>query len=317
MKKIFSLIALLIISTNLFCQQDTTRVPFVAYWTMGDSYNFKVTKINQQWKEGELTKDKKEEYLASFTVIDSSANSYTIRWAFENYLNDSYDIPDEYKEIFSKYDILEILYATNELGAFNEILNWEELGKTLSTMIDELVEVLGKDNKELYDILVKTMQPVKEIFSSKNGIENFVVRELQFFHFPLGIEIDAKEPFFYVDELPNMFGGNPIKANAKLYIDTVDFEEGFCVLNQEQSLDQNDVKIMLTDFLKKLEIGDKEFDTIFDKAVVKIDDYNVYEYYYYPGVPHRIETNRESIINIDKENGRRIDKTIIELLYEE
>lgn len=317
MKKFFSLIAILIITTNLFCQNDTTRVPFVAYWSMGDSYNFKITKINKQWKKGEMTKDEKQEYIASFSVVDSSANSYTIRWAFENYLDNSYDIPNEYKDIFSKYEFLEILYSTNEIGVFNEILNWEELGKTLTSMIDDLVEYLGKDDKQLHEILIKSMKPIKQIYSSRNGIEQLVMRKLQFLHYPLGIELDVNQPVFYIEELPNMLGENPIKANAKLYVEKVDFEERFCVVKQEMSLDPNDTKDMMKKFFGQLELGDTKMDEILNKAVIKVEDNNVYEYYYYPGIPHRIETNREVIVDIDNDNSRQIEKTIIELIYNE
>ncbi|HBN05915.1 MAG TPA: hypothetical protein DD434_09040 [Bacteroidales bacterium] len=323
MKKIFILIALLITTTNLFCQQDTTRVPFVAYWSIGDSYNFKITKTHKEWKKDKVSKDEKNEYTAYFTVIDSTANSYTIRWGFDNYLADSYDIPEEYMKLFEKYDFLEILYTTDETGTFNEILNWEELGKTLSTMIDELVNVLGKDNKELFDILTKTMKPVKTAYITKEGIENLLVPELKIFHFPLGIEIDTRLPFYYVDQLPNLFGGGYIKSNAKLYIDKVDFEENFCVLKQESSLDQNDVKSMLTEFFEKMEFEGKYkdatmvMDTILNNSEITIDDNNIYEYYYYPGIPHRIEVNREVLINMDGDKARRNDKVIIELLYEE
>lgn len=49
----------------------------------------------------------------------------------------------------------------------------------------------------------------------------------------------------------------------------------------------------------------------------EITDKNTYEYYYYPGLPHKIETERTSIININNEKGKRIEKTIIELQYQE
>ncbi len=317
MRRILSLIIILNISTNLFSQIDTTKVSFVSYWSIGDSYDFKVSKIKQQWKEGELTKDQKQDYVANFTVIDSTETSYTINWSYENDLGSTYKIPEKLLDRFSKYKITEIKYKTSELGDLIEILNWKEVGETMNSMFDDIIEVLGDKDEKKKDALKTAMNPFKEIYSSKQGVEELVLKELQYFHFPMGLEYDITEPLLYDEELPNMLGGKPIKAKTKLYFENVDFEESFCVIKQEMNLDINDTKKMLNQLLKQMKLGDKEMKKALKTAVFEIKDRNVYEYYYYPGIPHRIETVRETIIDVDKEKGKRIDKTIIELIYNE
>lgn len=317
MKKIFSLITILTITTNLFSQIDTTKIAFVSYWSIGDSYDFKVTKINQQWKEGKLTKDQKQEYIANFTVIDSTENSYTINWSYENDLGSTYNIPEKLLDKFSKYKLTTIKYKTSEVGDLLEILNWKEVGEIMNNMFDDIIEVLGKNDKKKQDVLKTAMQPFKQIYSSKQGVEQLVLKELQYFHFPMGLEYDITEPLFYEEELPNMFGGKPIKAKAKLYFENVDFEESFCVITQEMSLDPNDTKEMLKQVFEQMKLGDTGMEEALKTAIFQIEDKNVYEYYFNPGIPHRIETIRESIIDIDKEKGKRIDKTVIELIYNE
>jgi hypothetical protein len=317
MKKVLSLIMILSISTNLFSQIDTTKVAFVSYWSIGDSYDFKVSKIKQQWKEGKLTKDQKQDYIANFTVIDSTENSYTIKWSYENDLGSTYKIPEKLLDRFSKYKITEIKYKTSEVGDLIEILNWEEVGETMNSMFDDIIEVLGNKDEKKKDALKTAMQPFKQIYSSKQGVEQLVLKELQYFHFPMGLEYDITEPLLYDEELPNMFGGKPIKAKAKLYFENVDFEESFCVVKQEMSLDPNDTKEILKQVFKQMKLGDKGMKKALKTAVFQIEDRNVYEYYYNPGIPHRIETVRETIIDIDTEKGKRIDKTIIELIYNE
>ena len=315
MSKILSLVIILLISTNLFSQIDTTKVAFVSYWSIGDSYDFKVSKIKQQWKQGKLTKDKKQDYIANFSVIDSTENSYTIKWSYENDLENAYKIPEKLLERFSKYKITEIKYKTSEVGDLIEILNWKEVSETMNSMFDDIIEVLGDKDEKKKEALKTTMQPFKQIYSSKQGVEQLVLKELQYFHFPMGLEYDITKPLLYDEELPNMFGGKPIKAKAKLYFENVDFEESFCVVKQEMSLDPNDTKEILNQVFKQMKLGDKRMKKAFKTAVFKIEDRNVYEYYFNPGIPHRIETVRETIINIDKEKGKRIDKTIIELIY--
>lgn len=317
MKKSLSLLIVLTLVMPLFSQIDSTKVAFVSYWSIGDSYDFKVSKIKQQWKEGLLTKDQKEDYIANFTVIDSTETSYTVNWSYKNDLGNTYEIPEELIDSFSKYELTEIKYKTSEVGDFLEVLNWKEVGEVMNSMFDDLIEILGKDDKKKYKALKTAMQPLKEIYSSQQGVEQLVVKELQYFHFPMGLEYDITEPLIYEDELPNMFGGKPIKANAKVYFEDVDFEEGFCVVKQEMSLDQNDTKEILKQVFKKMKLDNKGIKKALKTAVFKIEDRNVYEYYYYPGVPHRIETERESFIDINNEKSKRIDKIIIELIYNE
>jgi hypothetical protein len=312
--KILSLITILLISTNLFSQIDTTKIAFVSYWSIGDSYNFKISKIKKQWKEGKLTKDQKQDYIANFKVIDSTENSYTINWSYENDLANTYKIPEKLLDRFSKYKITEIKYKTSEVGYLIEILNWKEVGDTMNSMIVDIIEVLGDKDEMKKDALKTAMQPFKQIYSSKQGVEQLVLKELQYFHFPMGLEYDITEPILYDDELPNMLGGRPIKAKAKLYFENVDFEESFCVIKQELSLDPKDTKDLVKQFYKQMKLGNKEVKKALETAVLQIEDKNVYEYYYNPGIPHRIETIRETIVDIDKVKVKNIDKTIIELI---
>lgn len=317
MKKIILIISILIFTLPAKSQTDSTAVAFVSYWSIGDSYDFKVTKTSEQWKEGDLVKERKQEYIANFTVLDSTDTSYTIKWSLENEILNSYQIPEELVDRFSKYAIMDILYTTSEVGDLIEIINWEEISATMKNMFEDIIEVLGKEDNNLKKNLATAMEPLKAAYSSRQGVEELVLKELQYFHFPLGVEFDTTEPLYYDEELPNMFGGNPINGNVKLTFEEIDFENSFCILKQEMVLNQEDTKQMLKGFFEKMNVPKDKIDEMFETAVFEITDNNIYEYYYYPGVPHRIETNRKSIIDIDNSKGKRIDKIIIELIYYE
>ncbi len=317
MKKVLITVIILTITTNLFSQIDSTKVAFVSYWSIGDSYNFKVSKIKKQWKEGILTKNQNQDYIANFTVIDSTENSYTIKWSYENDLRNTYKIPEKLLDRFSKYKITDIKYKTSEVGDLIEILNWKEVGEIMNSMFNDIVEVLGEEDEKKKEALKTAMQPFKEIYSSKQGVEQLVLKELQYFHFPMGVEFDITEPIFYDDELPNMFGGKPIAAKAKLYFENVDFNESFCTVKQELSLNEDDTKKMLKQLFEKMNLEDKELKKALKTATFEVNDRNTYEYYYNPGVPHKIETIRETVVDINKEKGKVFNKTIIELIYNE
>lgn len=315
MTKLIAPIIFTLLSATIFFQTDSTSVSFVAYWDIRDSYDFKISKLKQSWKNDVQTSDEEQSYIANFTVIDSTENSYTINWSFENDLVNTYNIPDELMEKFEAYSLTEIQYQTSELGDFIEILNWKEVSETMNNMFNDMIEVLSENDPEKQKVLAQGLAPFKQIYSSKQGIEELVVKELQYFHFPMGVEFDITEPIFYDEELANMFGGNPIKADAKLYFENVDFEEGFCILKQEMKLNETDTKALLLQVFKQMNIKEDDMDNVLQNAVFKIEDFNVYEYYYNPGIPHKIETNRTSTFNLNNENGKRIEKVVIELIY--
>lgn len=294
-------------------QIDTTTVPFVAYWGKGDSYNFKVTKIKERWKGGEQTKYDSSSYVVNFLVMDSTATSYTIKWSYETQLT-QLNIPTELLEKFAKYNMTEVIYRTSELGEFLAIENWEAISEMMTGLLTDMVEVLAADKGVDKTILEKSMQSIISIYSSQQGIEQLVFNELQYFHFPFGLEYTVDEPILYEEQLPNMFGGAPIRGDAKIYFESVDYEQAFCVLVQEMKLNPDDTKAIILNFFKSMNLDDAKMEKAMETAQFDIIDKNRYEYFYYPGVPYKIETRRESIIDIEAEKGRRVDMTRIELV---
>lgn len=325
MNKHLSLILLLFITTPLFSQIDTTKVSFIAYWSKGDSYDFKVTKVKKRWTNDKLTKNDSTQYIANFKVLDSTEKSYTIQWSYKNNLintykknlNKIYEDKKAINEIVKKYDVTKIVYKTDEYGEFLEIINWQEVSDLMSKMLGELEKSIQIRKPDKLKEVEKAMEPLAKIYSSKEGVEQLILYELQFFHFPFGSEYDVNIPFEYEQELPNMVGGEPIKGNAKLSIIEVDFEELYCVLKEEVELNPDDTKRQVIMLLKKMGIEGKKAEDIMKTAIFDITDLNYYQYYYDPGIPHRIYGSRKTLVNMENSKVENFEELEIELIYEE
>ncbi|CAM3616684.1 hypothetical protein FLGE108171_06360 [Flavobacterium gelidilacus] len=312
MYKTSLILILFLFSFPLFAQTDSTNIAFVAYWEEGDSYDYKVTKTKQKWKKEVLTENKIQSYNANFLVLKSTPTSYTIKWSFENDLNSNLNLDEDILKKISKNKNIDIIYKTSETGVFQEIVNWKEVSKLYKNIFDDIIKSYAKDEKGKE--IKEALKPFQDIYNSKEGIEQLILKEIQYFHFPMGLEFDTKEIIEFEEEIPNMFGGNPIKANAKLFFEKVDTEEGFCIFKHEMTLDKEDTSRILAEVFAKMNLKSNELEKLMKEAVFLIEDKNIFEYFYYPGIPSKIVSLRESNIQVNNEDGKRIEKIEIELI---
>ncbi len=314
MKKTSLLLVLVALTAGAFCQDDTTSVSYVAYWSVGDSYDFRVRKTTMQWTGDSLTKDEVSEYTANFEVVDSTESSYTILWTYSNELVNTWDIPEEMLDELSKYELSEVVYTTTELGEFTGIENWEELAEMMRSMFNDVFRIIAKGSEEEFDKLMQAGRPFLEMYSSKEGIEQMVLPELRLFHFPFGAMITVGDTIRYEDQFPNLLGGDPIRADAKLWFEEVDFGEERSLLVQESKLNREDTMALLKEILSRMGAAGEDMARVLAEATYTIDTFNRYDFYYYPGVPVMIDFNRHMRIDIGEEKNRREDKITIELL---
>jgi hypothetical protein len=293
-------------------KKDSIKIPFISYWSKGDVYKFKVKKFDEKWKDDKLVKSDSLLYDATFTILDSTANSYKIKWSYKMDVSKSLNIPSSLEKIVSSFKEIDIIYTTSEVGDFTGVANWEELSQKMKEMTSEIMKIFP--NKDSNDIeLRKTMQHVFDIYTSKEGIETYLTKDIQLFHYPFGVEFNAEEELVYEEELANPFGGKPIKAVSTLYFDDVDLENSRCVFYRNMKIDPEDSKKMLADIFKKIVPKDKDLKKFSKKMIFEINDTNGYDYVFNPGVPIYIYNEREIIINVDTKNERKIERLEIEL----
>lgn len=325
MKQKITLFLFLFSTLITYGQIDSTKIAFIAYWSKGDDYNFKVSKVEREWKNDVLTKKDSSQYIANFKVLDSTENFYKIQWTYKNNVVSTFqekaeklfDDKEAVDQILKKNDLSKVIYKTDELGEFIEILNWKELGESTTLLLQEMLNSFERKNPEKVNDLRKALNPIIEIYSSKQGIEQLAIRELQYFHFPFGYEYDITAPIEYEQELPNVLGGKPIMANATLTFEEVDFENGVCTLKEETVINPDDTKRVIQEFFTKMKIDESKTEDSIKNAIFDIRDLNYYQYYYNPGVPHYIYGGRKFILKMEETDFEKIEELYIELIYDE
>ena len=298
-----------------FALEIDNTIPLYANWHIGDKFKFKVTKIKQLYQGEQLVRNDTSSYITNFLVSDSTENEYTVNWKYQTSLS-NYNIPESLSEKFAKYKFTEVVYKTGSSGEFLGIENWKEISEMMTGLFSDLIDYMADNDKPGMDkeSLKKSLQPLSQIYSTRQGLELLVFKELQVFHYPYGLSYLEADTIAYEEQLPNMFGGDPIRGDVLLFVKSVDKENSEIVLKQEMRLNPDDVNDMINSVLQRMNLPADELEKSLKSSELEITDDNFFNFNYEKGIPNSIVTERNIVSNINNQNGKRIEITKIELI---
>lgn len=306
------LTAILFVTANTLGQPDTTKVPFVAGWAVGDTFHFNITKIKQTWQDKKMTQNDSSQYLAHFEVIDADTSAYTIRWRVENALFNIFNLPGHLRKKLSRYEVTNVIYTTDKTGAFIGIQNWQDISNMITLLMEESIDDMAKNDKARKAELKKALEPLFAVYNTKRGIELLIFNELQIIHFPFGRSFERGEFYNYKEQLPNLLGGDPIDGDGIIFVKNVDYENNRCLLVQRMRILPDKAKAFLTAYLREAGLLEQALPQTLNESAINTSDENSFEYHFYPGIPIRLNVRRESTVKVLQDNVRKIDQTIVE-----
>lgn len=298
-----------------FAQKNDKYLPIVAYWTVGDSFPYQVTKVKKTWKDNLLMKVDSSSYFFVFQVVDSTADSYQILWKFNKPLIDPTFLPENIKKDLDSMRVPMIIYSATENGAFVGIDNWPEIFAAIKKYSSLLLEnkLYSQDSLTNQEIKQKVKQAMKQ-YNSKEVYEQVTFKELSYFHYPFGLEFDTKNKIKFEELIVNPFTKTPIRLKSTLKFDYVDKINQKCKFTVESYTDKKDAKKSIDAFIEKMQLGDSKNAEILRK--MKVNSRNIYEmeYNYFPGFPINITVKIISETFVDKQKIKQVEVIKIKLM---
>ncbi|OJJ19252.1 hypothetical protein BKI52_20790 [marine bacterium AO1-C] len=302
--------------TSLWAQNKDSKIRVEAKWYKGDQLLYEVTKINLEWYQDSLVTKDTLKYIASFNVIDSTDNYYKIEWKFGNTLMDNYEFTKEQETVLSKYDDIQVIYITNKQGKFLEITNWKDIAKMMEAMFIDLIKVTVKDLKgEEKERTQKHLGIMKELYTSKIGIERYLLNEVFCLHMHFGNNYKTTGKNYYKSTTSGIAGINyPIRHYQEISIDPNYLLEGICQLKNEVKIDEQDARNFVKIMLQKLGENDKSIELEQGDSQLDINTLEKYRYNIEQGILLKLETKQDLILQLKNEKQRVFKKVKVELV---
>ena len=228
---------------NVFNDSLTT---VIAYWNKGESKSFKFFKGRLKYENNELISSGSSTSDLLLTVIDSTETSYTIKWLIIDIHTEEDDNPIV-KDLIEMSKGLSIIYTTDELGIFSELINWREIQGFLNIAMDKLLLAKNEDKD-----FVEAFSKIRKTFSTKQAIEQVMINEIQLYHAPYGVIYKLNEIIEEETELPNILGGQPFPAILTCELTKIDMENSSCILKMSTIMNSEKSTEIIYNFIKEM-----------------------------------------------------------------
>lgn len=212
MKHFISLLLSFLSFSLIHAQIDSTEksAQAIFYGSKGDAHSYKVTYNTLKMKGNDTTSNETIHYFASLTVLDADDKSYTLEWKINQY-NFQTEVP-VLKALSEFNNNLTIVYKTNELGEYRDVINYPEIKEKLDKYTLDVKSKLTPDEQKFFEATIQNILGTKEAFT-RNTIQDI----LQIHNF-YGIKYSLNDTISMDVKIPNNFDATPTDAKFVSYM---------------------------------------------------------------------------------------------------
>lgn len=246
MKYLFTTLLTLAVS-YAFAQinlEDST-VQVIGFWDNHEKLVYDVSVEKIKINGTDTTSRETIRYEVEITIKDSTENSYLIEWHYKNY---QFDTKNEFlQRIAGLAEDLRVLIKTDELGAIQEIANWEEVRDHGKLLINKLkAEFKTLPNRDAI------FSQAESLYSSKQAIENSSIQDAQQFYTFHGARYKLGEVLEGKGKVPNLLGGAPFDVDVTVYLDEINEEDNNYIMRASQIIDSKQLTDATYEYLAKM-----------------------------------------------------------------
>ena len=282
-------IALLLISAQAVrCQifEEDSTVKVIAYWDLNESYTYSVL-FEQFELVGEDTVDRTTTtYLIDAIVIDSTSNSYKMRWTYRDLKVEMPDKDSTYSDLMNKLMGLSggavVEFETDELGGFQGVTNWETIRDYYKVASDSMKSYFGQI-PQVNDFIDRMMIG----FMTKESIESSSIKDVhQFLNFH-SAELQLGRPEFSTMKFPDATGTELMDALVSIEVTGIFPEDDDYAVYSKVDVNPDQLKSVARKNVRNLlpNASEEELDQVFEQMGeiwTEIENFAVIHYWGWP-----------------------------------
>lgn len=203
----------------------------ITYWDKGEKQNYSVTAEKIKIKDADTTSREMTTYSVEITVLNTSEKSYTIEWLYKDIKTNSQNATVQ--RLMNITKDMKVVFKTDELGAFVEVVNWKEI----KDYIKKATSTLRKDLKDIPE-MDKVIKQIEATYSTKEAIESASIKDIQQFHTFHGAKYKLGEVLEGKLKVPNLYGTEPFDSDFTVYLDEINEEDNNFIMRATQAVNK-------------------------------------------------------------------------------
>lgn len=311
--KVLLMISLSCVCFTLIAQDELDTYILKPKWSEGDIMNYSVMKISNRKDSRTGYSTDTIRYNATLTVLEKHDSYYVLEWNFQGGITgvNKFGAPHLTAKI-NQLTEWKVVYTIDDYGNYDEISNWKELSEQSLLLMDSIMK---SSSKGMFMNQQQSLnKQMRNVYATKEGIEQVAFKELQLIHFPYGIFLNLKEKLTYPELVGNPLGGKPLGAEGSITLEGITPSGEILNILNTLKLNEKDVKQYMHSFMKAMNFDKKKLKQEMSKAVFNIQDINRYAFDKTTGTLIKVLANRTTNIKMAGNANVKTDLIVIELV---